>query len=152
MRVFQLEVVEPAAKQRAALQFFNQRGNSLGAAGKRAVDAFVGQQHAALQPEFGADRAQRLAQLPEIRQRGELIEGGDLVRHRRGLSGGRGRNQHIRRRPGEGRNPYAVPWRSENGANGLCYNEHRWLWVPAFAGTTMLCVSKHCPSPHEYAM
>src|SRR5712691_3677031 len=79
MRVFQFEVVEPAAEQRAALQFLNQRGNSLGAAGKRAVDAFVGQQHAALQPEFGADRAQRLAQLPEIRQRGELIEGGDPV-------------------------------------------------------------------------
>ena len=79
IRVFQFEVVEPAAKQRAALQFFNQCGNCLGAAGKRAVDAFMGQQHAALQPEFGADRAQRLAQLPEIRQRGELIEGGDPV-------------------------------------------------------------------------
>jgi hypothetical protein len=61
------------------ISFFNQRGNSLGAAGKRAVDTFVGQQHAALQPELGADRAQRLAQLLEIRQRGELIEGGDPV-------------------------------------------------------------------------
>ena len=60
-------------------------------AGKRAVDALMRQQHAALQPEAGADRAQRLAQLPEIRQRGELVEGGDLERHGDRLSGGPGR-------------------------------------------------------------
>ena len=41
--------------------------------------------------------AQRLAQLPEIRQRGELIEGGDLVRHGGGLSGRRQARQPVRR-------------------------------------------------------
>ena len=56
---------------------------------QRAVDALMGQQHAAFQPELGAERPQRLAQLPEIRQRGELIEGGDVVRHGGGLSGRR---------------------------------------------------------------
>ena len=61
-----------------------------GLARKRAVDALMGQKHAALQSEAGAKRAQRLAQFPEIRQRGELIEGGDLVRHGEGLSGGLG--------------------------------------------------------------
>src|SRR5258706_393338 len=59
------------------------RGKFLRAARERAVDAFIGQQHAALQLQIGADRAQRLAQLPEMRQCGELIESGDLAGHRR---------------------------------------------------------------------
>src|SRR3984893_15308669 len=46
MREFQFEVVEPAAEQSAALQFLNQCGNRLGLARQRAVDAFMGQQHA----------------------------------------------------------------------------------------------------------
>src|SRR5450755_2649308 len=98
MREFQFEVVEPAAEQSAALQFLNQCGNRLGLARQRAVDAFMGQQHAAIQLQSGADRAQRLAQLPEIWQRGELIESSDPVRHHGGLSG--------RRRRG---NPDVVP-------------------------------------------
>ena len=72
------------------LQFADERVDGFFAARDRAVDALMRQQHAAFQPEAGADRAQRLPQLAEIRQRGKLIEGGDLERHGGGLSGGRG--------------------------------------------------------------
>ncbi len=54
---------------------------AVGGPGQRAVDALLGEQHAALQIERRADRAQGLAQLPEVRQCGELIEGGDPVSH-----------------------------------------------------------------------
>src|ERR1700683_511140 len=49
------------------------------------------------------------------------------------------------RRPGECRDPYAVPFRL--GARGVAFrsNEGRWLWVPAFAGTTW-CESSPSPS------
>jgi hypothetical protein len=40
------------------------------------------------------------------------------------------------RRPGERRDPYAVPSRFGNEAEAF-HNKHRQgLWVPAFAGTT----------------
>src|SRR5229473_7366677 len=39
-------------------------------------------------------------------------------------------------RPGERRDPYAVCSRQGIGAEALLNNESRWLWVPAFAGTT----------------
>ena len=71
-------MVEPATEQDAALQFPDKRINGLVVTCRRAIDALMCQQHAALEPEAGANRAQRLAQPPEIRQRGELIEGGDL--------------------------------------------------------------------------
>jgi len=60
------------------LQFGHQRVDALRGTCHRAVDALRRQQHAAFQPEVHADRAQRLAQLPEIRQRGKLVEGGNL--------------------------------------------------------------------------
>ena len=90
VREFEFEIVEPAAEQGARLQLLDQRVDGRRLAGKGAVDALMRQQHAALQPKAGADRAQRLAQLPEIRQRGELVEGGDLERHGDRLSGGQG--------------------------------------------------------------
>ena len=100
MREFEFEIVEPAAEKGAVLQLADERVDALIAARNRAVDALMRQQHAALQPEAGGKRAQRLAQLPEIRQRGELIEGGDLERHGDRLSGGPGRgNPRIPRLP-----------------------------------------------------
>ena len=44
----------------------------------------------------GGKRAQRLAQLPEIRQRGELIERGDLELHGDRLSGRPGRGNPVK--------------------------------------------------------
>ena len=80
-------MVEPAAEQDAALQFLDQRINGVSLSGQRAVDPLMGQQHAALQLQIGADRAQRFAQAAKIWQCGELIEGGDLEGHSVGLSG-----------------------------------------------------------------
>jgi len=41
-------------------------------------------------------------------------------------------------RPGERRDPYAVQVRLEDAVETFSYNhEHLWLWVPAFAGTTL---------------
>jgi hypothetical protein len=60
----------------------------IGSARDRAVDAFMGEQHASFQPETGTKRAQRLAQFPEIRKPRELIESSDLTGHGAGLSGG----------------------------------------------------------------
>src|SRR3984885_1654485 len=40
------------------------------------------------------------------------------------------------RRPGEGRDPYAVSYRLGDGAKALSNNKRQGLWVPAFAGTT----------------
>ena len=34
------------------------------------------------------------------------------------------------------RDPYGVPYRFGRGGRGLLSHERRWLWVPAFAGTT----------------
>ncbi len=90
LRQLQLKIIEPAAEQGAVAQFAGQFGDGRGLAGQRTVDAFPGQQHAALQSKAGAKRAQRLAQFPEIGQRGELIESGDLTGHGGGLSGGVG--------------------------------------------------------------
>src|SRR5256886_10453492 len=140
MREFQLEVIEPAAEQGAVAQFMNQCVDRLRAARKRAVDAFMGQQHAALQPEIGADRAQRLAQLPEIRQRGELIEGGDLMGHRRWFirRDGMGKAAKIYRRPLRTQGPIRGALTIDRCSQCLCDNKHRWLWVPACAGTTLM--------------
>ena len=43
------------------------------------------------------------------------------------------RGTPLARRPCESRDPYAVPFRS---VQAFRPNERRWLWVPAFAGTT----------------
>ena len=40
------------------------------------------------------------------------------------------------RRPGECRDPYAVPCRLGDVVKTFCNNAHLGLWVPAFAGTT----------------
>jgi hypothetical protein len=98
LREFQFDIVEPAAEQRTVLQLRDQRVDALGGPRHRAVDALMRQQHAALQAEVRAERAQRLAQLPEIRQRGELIEGGDLLGHGDRLSGGQGAGNPQRTR------------------------------------------------------
>src|SRR2546430_16850502 len=47
------------------------------------------------------------------------------------------RATHLHRRPGERRDPYAAAHRIEDAVVTFCNNWHRWLWVPAFAGTTM---------------
>jgi len=39
------------------------------------------------------------------------------------------------RGPGERRDPY-VSYRLGDGVETFCNNEHQWLSVPAFAGTT----------------
>src|ERR1700738_1230062 len=39
-------------------------------------------------------------------------------------------------RPCESRDPYAAASRFGTVANGFGYNSRRWLWMPAFAGTT----------------
>ena len=78
------------------LQLPDERVDALVAARNRAVDALMRQQHAALQPEAGSKRAQRLAQLPEVRQRGELVEGGDLEGHGDRLSGRPGRGNPVK--------------------------------------------------------
>src|SRR6202011_5701306 len=60
---FQLQIVQSAAEERAASQLSDQRVDGLGFAGERAVDTFMGQQHAAFQRQISADGAQRVAQL-----------------------------------------------------------------------------------------
>src|SRR5882724_4276614 len=40
------------------------------------------------------------------------------------------------RRPCESRDPYAVPSRCGTESETFHNNDRRWLWVPAFAGTT----------------
>jgi hypothetical protein len=49
-----------------------------------------------------------------------------------------GKAAKIYRRPCDSRDPYAVRSRLRDAANCLCYNRDRWLWVPAFAGTTLM--------------
>src|SRR5262249_35035237 len=48
---------------------------------ERAVDALMGEQHAALQSQPREKRARRVAQLAEVRQLRELIEGGNFEGH-----------------------------------------------------------------------
>src|SRR6267142_3301457 len=45
-------------------------------------------------------------------------------------------NRILLRRPCESRDPYTVSYRLSTKAETFCPNERRWLWVPAFAGTT----------------
>src|SRR6267142_7035262 len=45
-------------------------------------------------------------------------------------------NRILFRRPCESRDPYAVPSRCGTESETFHNNERRWLWVPAFAGTT----------------
>src|SRR5882757_7515058 len=40
------------------------------------------------------------------------------------------------RRPRESGDPYSVSSRFGTVAEAFCHHERRWLWVPAFAGTT----------------
>ena len=56
-----------------------------------------------LSVERGAGGAQGLAQLPKVRQCGELIEGGNPGNHGGGLSGALECDQHLPRDPGRGR-------------------------------------------------
>ena len=42
----------------------------------------------------------------------------------------------ILRRPGESRDPYAVPFVFGTLVDTFRNHKRRWLWVPAFAGTT----------------
>jgi hypothetical protein len=57
MGEFQLEIVEPVSEQHAAFQFCHQCRDRARVARHSAVDAFLGQQHAALQFKTGAKRA-----------------------------------------------------------------------------------------------
>jgi hypothetical protein len=43
----------------------------------------------------------------------------------------------LSRRPCERRDPYAAASRLNPVPDGSCSSAHLWLWVPAFAGTTM---------------
>ena len=95
-RKLEFEIVEPATEEGAVLQLPDERVDTLIAARNGAVDAFMRQQHTALDPKAGRKRAQRLAQLPEVRQRGELVEGGDLERHGDRLSGRPGRGNPVK--------------------------------------------------------
>jgi len=62
-------------------------------------------------------------------------------------SGSRECAGHILRRPCERRDPYAVPYRFVHDGRDLPSQKRRWLWVPAFAGTTMEdSIFKH-PNP-----
>ena len=72
-------MAEPAAEQFSVLQRIDQSGDALVATGKRAIDPFGGEQHAALQIERGAQCKQRFPQGAEVGQCGKLIEGSDPV-------------------------------------------------------------------------
>jgi hypothetical protein len=75
----------------------------------------MGQQNAAFKLPPGAGPAQRFAQFPEIGKAGELIEGGDLVGHAAGLSGG----QEAGKVPKTPARIAVIPWPSiaQRGAN-----------------------------------
>src|SRR5438046_7012819 len=63
---------------------------------------------------------------------------------------GWGKSAKIYRRPCERRDPYAVSSRLTDAASCLCDNQHRWLWVPACAGTTlMLCYAPPAIAPRH---
>ena len=83
-------MIEPAAEQRAIAQFRDQGADISFVARDRAVDALMGQQHAAFQVEPSTDRPQRLPDLAEVRQGCKLVESGDGEGHGGGLSGGWG--------------------------------------------------------------
>src|SRR3989440_11078623 len=57
-------------------------------------------------------------------------------------------------RPGERRDPYAAASLFGKVATGFCSNKRRWLWVPAFAGTTLEIViaRSHRGSPSASPM
>src|SRR6187431_1956302 len=107
-------MVEPAAEKGAVLQLVDERVDRLVAARNRAIDALMRQQHAALQSERRAERTQRLAQLPEVRQRSELIEGGDLERHDDHLSGRPGRGNPVKTRVSRALPLTAPPWHANH--------------------------------------
>ncbi len=82
---FELEAVEPAAKEIAMAQRRDEFIDGPRLARNRAIDPFMGQQHAAFQGEVAAQCPQRFAQLPEVRQGGKLVKGGNLGGHVRDL-------------------------------------------------------------------
>ena len=45
-------------------------------------------------------------------------------------------------RPCESRDPYAAAYRWDDVAAAFCSRLSRWLWVPAFAGTTLHLFSR----------
>jgi hypothetical protein len=69
-----------------------------------------------------------------------------------------GKCENKFRRPGERRDPYAVPSRSGNLLETFYNNRRTGLWVPAFAGTTKCTDTRsrsrdtECPSFAEYAL
>src|SRR4051794_17055217 len=103
-----------------------------------------------------AVRRNRLRQRPVKREQVDVLEGRRLVEDfmdgRRRLHHGSfpsvktfgsvyAENVHAiihTRRPGEGRDAYTVSSRFGTGTEAFYYNIGRWLWVPAFAGTTNL--------------
>src|SRR6478736_1785338 len=116
LREFQFETIEPAAEQDAVAQLGDEIVNGFGLAGERAVDALMGQQHAALQLEASANRPQRLAQFRKIGKRCELIECGDLVRHDAGLAGG----QAMRKLARAADRIAVIPWHALPSAVRMC--------------------------------
>jgi len=56
------------------------------------------------------------------------------------------------RRPCERRDPYAVKLRFKDVASGTANNRSRWLWVPAFAGTTRKFTSPSPPATSSSAV
>src|SRR5437879_9280578 len=59
-----------------------------------------------------------------------------VTRLRQGKRIGDGSSISLRCRPCESRDPYAEDSQVEDGASARDNNNRRWLWVPAFAGTT----------------
>src|SRR6266404_4259436 len=57
-----------------------------------------------------------------------------------------GNDDAVSGRPCERRDPYATASLSSAAAKRLSNNRHRWLWVPAFAGTTMILTLPDCPT------
>ena len=96
---FELQPVEPAAKEIAVTQRGDQFVDRFHAAGQRAVDALMRQQHAALQLQFTAQRPQRLAQIAKVRQGCELVKGGDLGGHGGDLAAGGSKGKGSGSRP-----------------------------------------------------
>ncbi len=59
---------------------------------------------------------------------------GRIVIHYNYLTGSQPAN--LKGRPGERRDPYAVPYEKGTAVAASLHHERLWLWVPAFAGTT----------------
>ena len=123
-RKLEFEIVEPATEKGAVLQLADEGVDGFVAARNGAVDPLMRQQHTALDPKAGRKRAQRLAQLPEVRQRGELVEGGDLERHGDRLSGRPGRGNPVK--PCVFRAlPLTHPWHASHCLAGDEYAKNR---------------------------